>query len=250
MKKHLHFLLLVSLVGVQFNGSAQQYKAAEVEYKQYTVSAGKATDSTVLNLLKPYSDSLNKILGQVIGFATATLYNKQPEGPLGNFAADAMRAMAAQEFNTKVDVAVINSGGLRSHLPKGEITLRHIYEVMPFDNLVVLQELSGVQLKAFLDHAANKGGWGVSGIAMTIKNRQADSIYINNVPLDPAGVYIMASTDYIANGGDYSEMLKGIRMLNTGYLYRDALIEYILLLTKQGKAISAKVEKRVTNADQ
>lgn len=249
MKKYLHFLLIVSLIGVQFTGFAQQYRAAEVAYKQYTVSAGKEADSAVLNFLKPYADSLNKILAQVIGFSTATLYNKQPEGPLGNFAADAMRVMATQAFKRKVDVAVINSGGLRAHLPKGEITLKHVYDVMPFDNLIVLQELNGVQLKSFLDHTANRGGWCVSGITMTIRNRQADSIYINGAPLDANATYVVANTDYIAGGGDYSDMLKGIRMLNIGYLYRDAIVEYILMLTKQGKAISAQLEKRVTNAD-
>lgn len=249
MKKHFYLLLFVSLIVIQFNGSAQRYKAAELEYRQYTVSAGKIVDTAVLNFLKPYSDSLNKMLSTVIGFATASLYSKQPEGTLGNFAADAMRYMAEKKFNRKVDMAAINPGGLRSYLPKGEISVRNVYEIMPFDNLVVLQELKGTQLKSFLDHTANKGGWGLSGVKMVIRNRQADSVYVGGKLLDPGATYVVANTDYVANGGDYTESLKGIRVSSIGYLFRDALLEYIAMITKEGRPITAQIENRVVHAD-
>lgn len=250
MKTRSSFLFIVSLLVFQFGGYAQQYKAAEVQYKNYTVNAPTEQDSAVLNFLKPYSDSVKKVMNQVIGFATVTLYEKQPEGPLGNFAADAMRIMSEKKFNRKIDVAAINPGGLRSYLPKGEITVRNVYEVIPFDNLVVLQELTGSQLKRFLDHTADKGGWGLSGVTMQIRNRQADSVLINGQPLDLNATYTVANVDYVANGGDYTEMLKGIPIKSIGYVYRDAIIEYIKELSKQGKPVAAKIENRVINADQ
>jgi 2',3'-cyclic-nucleotide 2'-phosphodiesterase (5'-nucleotidase family) len=120
---------------------------------------------------------------------------------------------------------------------------------MPFDNLIVLQELKGSVLRKFLDHSANKGGWGVSGMKMQIRDHRADSVFLNGRMLDDSASYVIALTDYVAHGGDYSEMLKNIPVINIGYLYRDAIIEYIQEFTRQGKPVSANIENRVVNAD-
>jgi 2',3'-cyclic-nucleotide 2'-phosphodiesterase (5'-nucleotidase family) len=249
MKKYFSVFLIVSLLVSQPDALAQKYTASEVTYNNYPVLRKEVTDSALLKLLKPYSDSVAKTMSAVIGFATATLYEKQPESPLGNFAADAMRIMAERKFGRKIDAAVINSGGIRSYIPKGDITIRTAFEVMPFDNLIVLQELRGLVLKKFLDLSANKGGWYVSGIRMLIRDHKADSIFINGKPLDENAVYIVANSDYVANGGDNADMLKGIPVINIGYVYRDAIIEYIREFTKQGKPVTAIIENRVVNAD-
>jgi 2',3'-cyclic-nucleotide 2'-phosphodiesterase (5'-nucleotidase family) len=60
-----------------------------------------------------------------------------------------MRIMAEQKFGKKVDAAFINYGGIRSYIAKGEITVGKIYELMPFDNLIVLQDLKGAVFKSF-----------------------------------------------------------------------------------------------------
>jgi 2',3'-cyclic-nucleotide 2'-phosphodiesterase (5'-nucleotidase family) len=249
MKKYLSSFFIASLLVSQLNVLAQQYAASAVEYKNYPVLRQDITDSSLLKLLKPYSDSVNKIMGKVIGFATMPLYEKQPESALGNFMADAMKLMAEKKFGRSIDAAVINSGGIRSSIPKGDITIKNAYEVMPFDNLIVLQELKGSVLRKFLDHSANKGGWGVSGIKMQIRDHRADSVFLNGKLLDDNATYVIALTDYVAGGGDYSEMLKNIPVINIGYLYRDAIIEYIQGFTTQGKPVSATIENRVINAD-
>jgi 2',3'-cyclic-nucleotide 2'-phosphodiesterase (5'-nucleotidase family) len=249
MKKYFFTLFLVSLLVSQLNAVAQKYAASELEYNSYPVERRDITDSSLLKLLKPYSDSVKKTMSKVIGFATITLYEKQPESPLGNFMADAMKIMGEKKFARKIDAAVINSGGIRSYIPKGDITLQHAFELMPFDNLIVLQEIKGSVLKRFLDFTASKGGWGVSGIKMQIKDHKADSIYINQTPLDENATYVIANTDYVARGGDNSVILKDIPMLNIGYLYREAIIEYIQQFTKQGKPVTATIERRVVNVD-
>jgi 2',3'-cyclic-nucleotide 2'-phosphodiesterase (5'-nucleotidase family) len=249
MKKFLSSFLIASLLVSQLNVMAQQYAASAVEYKNYPVLRQDITDSSLLKLIKPYSDSVNKMMGRVIGFATMPLYEKQPESALGNFMADAMKLMAEKRFGRSVDAAVINSGGIRASIPKGDITIKNAYEVTPFDNLIVLQELKGSVLRKFLDHSANKGGWGVSGMKMQIRDHRADSVFLNGRMLDDSASYVIALTDYVAHGGDYSEMLKNIPVINIGYLYRDAIIEYIQEFTRQGKPVSANIENRVVNAD-
>jgi len=63
--------------------------------------------------------------------------------------ADAIKTMAEMKFQKKIDAAFVNFGGIRSYLPKGDVTVGKIFELMPFDNLVVLQEIKGDKLKSF-----------------------------------------------------------------------------------------------------
>ena len=82
---------------------------------------------------------------------------------------NAMKIMAEKKFETHVDAAFINYGGIRSYLPKGDITIGRIFELMPFDNLIVLQEIKGDTLLSFLNFIAERNGWPISGISSTSK---------------------------------------------------------------------------------
>lgn len=229
-----------------FAACTPQQQSTTVNFKGYQIEKKAKTDSAVVAMLAPYSDSINKTMNLVIGFSTKGLTKKQPEGELGNFMADCMKTMAEQKFGKKVDAAFINYGGIRSYIPKGDITVGKIYELMPFDNIVVLQEVKGSTLKLFLNRVAEKGGWPLSGLTMKIKDKKPDQVLVAGNPIDDNAVYTIANSDYIANGGDDCDMLKVLPQINKGYLLRDALIEYIKQITKQGKPIDWKVEGRVT----
>jgi 2',3'-cyclic-nucleotide 2'-phosphodiesterase (5'-nucleotidase family) len=202
-------------------------------------------DSSLIKMLQPYADSISRIMNTVIGFSIRGLSKRQPESTLGNFMADCMRWMAEKKFNRKVDVAFVNYGGIRSYLPKGDITIGELYELMPFDNLIVLQEVKGSVLKQFLDKMAARDGWPVSGLTMGIKNKEAVNVVIGDKRFSENTTYWVANSDYIAGGGDDCTMLRGIPQVNSNYLFRDALIEYVLYLTKGGNSIDGVTENRI-----
>lgn len=186
----------------------------------------------------------------VIGYADVNMERKLPESELGNFLADAYLHMAKEKFNTDVDAAVMNNGGIRiNQLPKGDVTRGRIFEIMPFDNLLVLQKLKGTVIQEFLDLTAADGGWPVAGITMQIKNGKAVNVIINGKPLNSEKVYTIANSDFVANGGGDADMLKDIPQLSNGYLMRDAIFDYIKYLKGIGKNINAKIENRVTNVE-
>lgn len=224
------------------------FKSTSVQYKDYKID-NATVDTSYTSFLRPYADSVNRSMNMVIATLAADLEKKQPEGTLGNLMADAMKAMAEKYYNTKVDAAFVNYGGIRLPVVKaGVITKGKIFELMPFDNIVVLQKMNGKLLKEFLDHVASRGGWPVSGITMEIKNKKAENVLINGKPLDLSTTYTIANSDYVANGGDMSNMLRAVPQINNGYLFRDALIEYFASFTKAGKQITITIENRVTNA--
>lgn len=218
-----------------------------LSYKEYPINSTLKPDTSLINLVQPYGVELNKTMGKIIGFSNISMYKKQPESILGNFMADCIQKMGAQKFNQPVNIGFMNQGGIRSGLNKGNITVGNVYELMPFDNLIVLQELSGVVLEKFIQLIAADGGWPISaGSSFTIKDKKAVDIIINGKPIDLKAKYITANTDYIANGGGNSTMLKGISYINKGYLLRDALIDYINDLTNAGMPVDGKLEKRVS----
>ncbi len=219
-----------------------------VSYGSYRINKDTKKDTGLIIMLALYKDSVNKTMNNVLGFSTDGLTKKQPESGLGNFMTDAMKIMGEKKFGKHIDAAFINYGGIRSYLPKGDITVGKIFELMPFDNLIVLQVIKGDSLQSFLNHIAAKNGWPISGISFGIKDKQAVNILIDGEPFNTDSTYIIANSDYIANGGDDVQMLKNIPQINRGYLLRDALIAYTQLLTEQGLSIDTKTEKRITYA--
>lgn len=243
-KKYMPLLLLVLLAACN-----TLYQPTQLVYDGYRITAQQPKDSALLKLLQPYSDSINKSMKEVVGFAEESLEKRQPSGTLGHFIADAMLYGARQKFDEPLDAAFVNYGGQRIiQLPKGPVTRSTIFELMPFDNLLVVQKMSGVVLQQFLDHIAMSGGWPVAGITFQIKDKKAINVLVNGQPLEANKMYNIVNSDYVANGGDYATMLKDIPQQNKGYLMRDAIFDYIKALKRDGKNITAQKENRITYA--
>ena len=243
MPKRIAISLLLHLFLFSIASSQQ---SITLNYKDYKIEQQTKIDSGIYRMLSHYKETADSIMNKVIGFSTRGLYKRQPESELGNFMTDCMKEMGEQKFNRKIDAAFVNLGGVRSYIPKGDITIGKIYELMPFDNLVVLQEVKGSILLQFLSKVAEKGGWPISGITMQIKDKMPTNILVGGKPLNEKVTYTIANSDYIASGGAECEMLKSILQINIGYNYRDALIAYVEQITKQGKPIDWKVEGRIT----
>ena len=249
MKKRYSYHILAGLFLLIIVSCKTVYQSQSLQHKSYRITAAQAKDSASVQMLKPYTDKVNATMNEVVGVATESLDKTQPEGTLGNFMVDALFTMAAEKYNTKVDAAVVNFGGIRlTQLPAGNVTTGKVFELMPFDNLLILQKLDGKTFQQFLDLTAEKGGWPLAGVTMQIKNKKAINVLIGGKPLDPNATYTLVNSDFIANGGDNADMLRKIPQITNGYLMRDAIFDYIKKLKGQGKNINATIENRVTNA--
>lgn len=249
MKQRFNILFISLFIFLGCTGIKKSTLAVEnFTYKVYPVKTNQSNTS-IQNLIDPYHQKMKAQMEEVIGELEVMLEKKQPEGTLNNFMADVMRVQAEKKFNKKVDIAFVNYGGIRiGNVAAGKIMVSKVYELMPFDNLIVLQKVSGEMIKKLCDHSAEKGGWPCSGIEMKIKDKKALDIKVNGENLDENKFYIVANSDYIANGGDDLVYLKNLPQENIGYLYREAIIDYIKDLTQQGKKVSATIQNRITYA--
>jgi 2',3'-cyclic-nucleotide 2'-phosphodiesterase (5'-nucleotidase family) len=229
--------------------------ACQVRYRPQTLSYDSrliqkiAPDTAMQRFLEPYAAKVGSTMNDVIGRFEKELQKQSPDGSLGHFLADSYLEMARRRYDPGVQVAFINSGGVRiPSIQAGSLRRGTIYEVMPFDNLLVILKVTGVQLQEYLDHIAADGGGGVAGMTMRIKDRKATDVMIGGRPIDPSATYVMANSDYTVSGGGGYQGLRNLPANKTGYLLRDATIDYCLSFHQKGEPIPVPSGKRITNA--
>jgi 2',3'-cyclic-nucleotide 2'-phosphodiesterase (5'-nucleotidase family) len=217
---------------------------------ELNASADSGADTSILRTIAPYKSGLDKEMNEVLIVSESAFSKGEPEGELGDLVADIILEEAAKKYAAKDNIplqfCVLNNGGLRVPLPKGEITRGKAFELMPFENEMVVLTLTGQQTKQLFDFIAAKNGMPVSGIKMGIKNSTAVNVLVNGVPFDPARNYTLVTSDYLANGGDKMDFFKSAaRTVPLGYKLRDAIIDNFKELHQQGKTLKAKTDGRI-----
>jgi 2',3'-cyclic-nucleotide 2'-phosphodiesterase (5'-nucleotidase family) len=231
-------LLIAIFFAVSCNTS---YKAENVQYSSYRIQQNDEGSRSLTTIVKPYSDSVNKLMNVVIGYNAAQLEKKEQGNTLGFFITDAYLEMGKQKVDPKVDAAFMNSGGIRlPEMPAGAITQGKIFELMPFDNLMVSLKVKGSLLKQYLDTLAANDGVIESGMTMQIVNKTVQDVMVGGKPLNMNADYTIVHSDYVAMN---SNMLKNIKRSTNGYLLRDALLDYVKFIHSQNKKVT------VTNTD-
>ncbi len=213
--------------------------------------------------VKSYIDGIEadyeEEMGRKIGTSEVTLVIKDPdtgerivrnmETNAGDFCADACR------FVTGAEIAIVNSGGVRSDVPKGDLTYGDIISLHPFGNMVSVVEVSGQQILDALENGArylpeeNGGFLQVSGMTYEIDMNVSSSVKsdkngsfigvsgeyrvrnvkIDGKPLDAERNYVLAAVDYLLkDGGDGFTMFKDAKMINESFILdSEVVIEYI-----------------------
>ncbi len=243
-------LALLSLALVLGSTSCSRYFVPQgrAAYTQLQIDSTVADDPTYLRLYAPYKAQLEAEMNRVVGHADVALTKpaNAAETLLGNFFADALLAQG-RKAHPDAELSFGTKGGLRIELPKGDITVGHLFELMPFENEVVLLELSGTDVQQLAQFAASTGGQPLSGMRMKIIDGQAADITIAGKPLDLSRTYKLVTYDYLANGGDNSRGLAHpISRINMGQKVREALIDYVSEQTEAGKHINTQLDGRIS----
>lgn len=168
----------------------------------------------------------NEVLGHTNHALTRDYYDASP---LGNLCADAFRAAAGTE------IAITNSGGLRADVPAGPITAGQILAAYPFENPIVRMTLSGEQVFRLLEHGAtfDYGIVQVSGIRIKMDTARPKGdrilwVTINGNKLDRKRAYSVATSDYMARGGDaYTVFAEAEDSQPVGAFCTEAIMNFI-----------------------
>lgn len=216
-------------------------------------SSVEQNDSALHTLLAPYKIQLDSVMNTVVGQTAFALPNEKgkTETLLGNFVADACLAKGNAHYSPAdglpAQVCVLNNGGLRASLPAGNVTRGNVFELMPFDNEIVIVTITGKKMWDLVKFTTASGGVPVAGINIGMKpDKTPGKVLINGVAFDSTKTYKVMTSDYLANGGDKMAFLKDpVAIEKTGYLIRDAILDTFTDAQKAGKLISPATDGRI-----
>jgi len=241
-------ILCLALVGCK--PSPAHVASVETELINVDSSLNVIQDSDYLAYLAPIHDELERQLSIPLGYAPEDMTGGKPESTLLNWASDALFEMAKRYYDGPVDFAVVNAGGLRCDWSAGDITFRNVFELMPFDNELVILKLSGENILYLARNCGEQGGQGVSADFRVARDKSAaEPSFVPTIrgkQVDSAAYYYVATSDYLSGGADGLTALTLFEeRIMTGKKIRDLYIEYIQILTEEGKPIEAKLDGRM-----
>lgn len=214
--------------------------------EQYKIEADKKLSEVVAVALDEFSDSKDGI-GR---------YVRLDDMPLSNFINDALREQSAN-FNKgskKADIYFDIGGTYRASIPKGEITLKNIYNVLPADKAIQFFDASGKEIMEILNQFALpkalenwqhkdalKGGFLLfSGMTLTLdlKNKKIVDVKIAGRPIEMRGNYRIAIQSHLKDGSDGYTILPKLKsnFLDSFAIQKDLMAEWL----KKKKRIDPK----------
>ena len=214
------------------------------------VSDAITADARAEETIAPYREKLGQEMNEVIGFAPVALTKGMVESAAGNFMADLMLSQAELVQQQDFDLGLTTNGGIRTDIGQGDFVIMHAFELMPFENELVVATLPGSAVQQLFNFAATnakaKQVTNISGATFTIRNGNPENIKINGQPFNPNQNYTIATSDYLANRGDNMDFFaEALKIEKTGVTVRQAIINHIKTLTTTSKPIDAKVDGRV-----
>lgn len=221
----------------------------KIEGKQIEIAPSIQASDSLEKFIAPFRERIDAVLDSTLAYSPFILsktdgtYNTSE----GNLLADIVFSEADPIFksrtHTDIDFVLLNHGGIRSIISKGNISARSAYEVMPFENSIVVAELSGKSVNDLVAYLIDSGRpHPISGLQVVLgKENEIRSIRIQNRPFDENRSYNVATSDYLLHGGDDMVFFKdALHVTYIDYKIRNAMIDYF----KKVDTVTAVVDDR------
>ncbi|WP_139419932.1 5'-nucleotidase C-terminal domain-containing protein [Chryseobacterium mulctrae] len=214
--------------------------------KNISINKELKDDEGFAKFIEPYTLKLNKEMNQKISYTQVNLTKEGDNSNLGNILADytfdGADVWTKANLNQNVDAALINIGGIRTTIGKGDILLKNVFEVMPFENEVIIVKMKGSDLQGLFDYyAKTQVNNPVSHLYIETNNGQLTKTLINGKVVNPNQDYYIATSDYLALGGDNMKFFSKGESIPTGIKLRDLFIDYF----KKNAEINPKEDIRL-----
>lgn len=244
-----HFVIFITfLIFFSCTNRPQQLTKISGVQLPITDSIVEANDSIEL-FVAPYRKRVNEVLDSALAYApkAITKADGKYNTSAGNLMADIVLSEASPVFKSStgkdIDFVILNHGGIRSIISKGKVSARTAYEVMPFDNSIVVVAIKGKSVRdliSFLIKAERPHP--IAGIQIILnKDGTLGNVNIKGKPFDENKTYQVATSSYLAEGGDNMGFFKdGLQVEDLNYFIRNAMIDYF----KKVDTLNANVDDR------
>ena len=230
--KKFSFLLFLFLTSCKFSSD---YTPARIEGKQLQITDSIPADESLSEFIQPYKENIDREMNQVLSYSSFDLTKRDGElnTAIGNMMADAVMELSNPVFKSRtgnsIDIVLLNHGGIRSSISKGPVTTRTAYQVMPFENEVVVAKMNGKYVRQMVHYLIDAGtAHPVSGLKLEIgKDNSIKKVLIKGQPLEDNKDYYVATNDYLLNGGDNMVFFSNAsEVTDLDYKIRNLLIDY------------------------
>lgn len=244
-----YIIVFISIALIQSCSAPTKIKSVTASSIEFN-SQNTSIDSSAYKVIAPFKSEMDKIMNEVLVVSDTSLTKDLPEGSLGNFVSDAVLKKTNDHYkpadNLPADICLLNNGGLRAQLPKGKITRGNAFELMPFENSIVIITLTGEKTKQLFQSLVDFNGAPFSGATIKAKGKKISELKINGEFFDPNKNYKVVTSDYLASGGDKYDFFKEpVKTEILNYKLRDAIIDYMIEENQKGNTLKGKKDGRI-----
>jgi len=194
-----------------------------INSEQIKITKEELADSSLTTFIAPFKEEMDAQMQLKIAESEHDFIVKRPSSNLMNWMADAV--FVNQTRNVRLNLptfCLLNTGGIRSSIGKGDVLLKDLFKVMPFDNTIIWAKIPMTSLEKISAYLLKSGGEPISNVEM--KNGQ---LLLSNFGENVAVNYFWVITsNYLFNGGDNMNFFKdAVETVETKILIRDVLIQ-------------------------
>ncbi len=194
-----------------------------INSEQIKITKEELADSSLTAFIAPFKEEMDAQMQLKIAESEHDFIVKRPSSNLMNWMADAV--FVNQTRNVRLSLptfCLLNTGGIRSSIGKGDVLLKDLFKVMPFDNTIIWAKIPMTSLEKISAYLLKSGGEPISNVEM--KNGQ---LLLSNFGENVAVNYFWVITsNYLFNGGDNMNFFKdAVETVETKILIRDVLIQ-------------------------
>ena len=227
------------------------FSAYSWEYHELDASYDRGGNAAVQEAIAKY-DSLMGPLQEIVCYSKAVYDKEAPESAFSNFAADALRQFAEEYSEQKIDIGLLNFGGIRAEMPKGAVRVYDMMSIFPFENFVTVLDVEGSGLKRMFNKMASRGDVEVlSGVRLKIDDTNLVECLVGGKPIDAIKIYSVATIDFLVTGGDGIDFGNSVLVrCDTNVLLRDAITYVLRKKLAAGETLDLKRDGRIVMINQ
>lgn len=236
----------VLIAVIAFASCKTQTYVSDIDTSYHQVNKYVKSDQRIEDIISTYKGDLDAQMNVVIGRSDVLLEKAKPESSLGSWFCNILLDEARKIYSDDIDFAIQNYGGLRiGSIPAGNISVGKIYELMPFDNQLIVIEMNGEAVHEMALAMLKKGGWPISkNIQIHGSDDSVSEVYIADKLVHKDSLYQVALPDYVANGGDNMKFLRTYHHLTKDTMIRDVVINHLKKHIGQDRLITIDTSKR------
>lgn len=249
IKKIAFLFLSISL----FN-SCKEKKLTVTKISANTIAIDSTleTDNSYNSIIKPFKEKMMTEVNTKISFTKTDLVRNDGvlESSLGNLIADLSYERANPIFNKltgrNIDFAMFNYGGIRAGITAGNVTNKNAFELMPFENMLVVVELGGEKMNELIQYLQKNNT--AHPVSKQFRLTLTDNNYtlkINTKNFDKEKSYFVLTSDYLQSGGDNMVFFKNpLQRISLEYKFRDAIVDYFKSVDTLRSVLDGRIKRK------